>query len=71
MRTRKNRLWRAENRWIQATMCLCEKCGEAYEAGLEHVCGQVNSYPQEGSGENDADGPGVAAPSGLREHHAT
>ena len=42
---RKNRLWLPENRGIQATMCMCDKCCEAYEAGLEHVCGRINSYP--------------------------
>lgn len=43
--TRRNRLWLAENRAIQATMCMCEKCGEAYEPSLEHVCKKENSYP--------------------------
>ena len=42
---RKNRLWIAENRTVQATMCMCEKCGEAYEPDREHVCQEVNSYP--------------------------
>ena len=43
---RKNRLWLPQNAGIQATFCLCEECGEAYEAALEHVCRKVNSYPQ-------------------------
>lgn len=42
---RKNRLWLPWYRHIQATMCMCETCGEAYEAGLDHVCREVNSYP--------------------------
>lgn len=42
---RKNRLWLPQNAGIQATMCLCEKCGEAYEAAYEHICGKENSYP--------------------------
>ena len=42
---RKNRLWQPENRWVQTTMCICEKCGEAYEPDREHVCRKVNSYP--------------------------
>lgn len=29
----------------QYTFCLCEKCGEAYEAAYEHICRKVNSYP--------------------------
>ena len=42
---RNNRLWLPQNRGIQATMCICEECGEGYEAALEHVCRKVNSYP--------------------------
>ena len=42
---RKNRLWLPQNKGIQTTLCMCKKCGEAYEAGLEHVCRTVNSYP--------------------------
>ena len=42
---RDNRLWRPENRDIQATFVLCEQCGEAYEADREHICRKVNSYP--------------------------
>lgn len=42
---RKNRLWLPQNIGVQATMCMCDKCGEAYEAGLEHICMKVNSYP--------------------------
>ena len=45
MPTRINRLWLPQNAGIQATLVLCEKCGEAYEASLEHVCRKVNSYP--------------------------
>lgn len=45
MKKRYNRLWLPEKRGIQATMCLCDKCGEAYEASLEHVCKAKNSYP--------------------------
>lgn len=40
-----NRLWLPKNADIQATMCLCDLCKEAYEAGLEHVCMKENSYP--------------------------
>lgn len=43
---RDNRLWRPGNEGVQATMCLCEKCGEAYEAAYEHVCREKNSYPR-------------------------
>ena len=43
--TRDNRLWLPECAGIQATMCMCDKCGEAYEADREHVCGVRNSYP--------------------------
>lgn len=43
---RKNRLWLPHNAGIQATFVLCEECGEAYEASLEHVCRRKNSYPQ-------------------------
>ena len=42
---RDNRLWKPWNRDVQATMCMCEKCGEAYEADRAHVCGKANSYP--------------------------
>lgn len=42
---RVNRLWLPQNAGIQATLCLCEKCGEGYEAALEHICRKVNSYP--------------------------
>ena len=42
---RDNRLWRPECAGVQATMCLCEKCGEAYEADREHICRKKNSYP--------------------------
>lgn len=42
---RDNRLWRPECIGVQATFCLCEKCGEAYEAAYEHVCRKKNSYP--------------------------
>ena len=45
MPTRINRLWLPQNAGIQATFVLCEDCGEAYEASLEHVCRRVNSYP--------------------------
>ena len=45
MPTRINRLWLPQNAGIQATLVLCEKCGEAYEASLKHVCRKVNSYP--------------------------
>ncbi len=47
MPTRINRLWLPQNAGIQATLVLCEKCGEWYEAGLEHVCRKRNSYPTE------------------------
>lgn len=46
MPKRDNRLWLPQNRSIQATMCLCERCGEYYEADREHVCRKRNSYPQ-------------------------
>lgn len=42
---RKNRLWLPQNKGIYIELCMCEKCGEAYEAGLEHICKKVNSYP--------------------------
>lgn len=42
---RDNRLWKPGSEDIQATMCMCEKCGEAYEADREHVCKVKNSYP--------------------------
>lgn len=42
---RKNRLWLHRFKDVRATMCMCDKCGEAYEASLEHICGKVNSYP--------------------------
>ena len=29
----------------QYTFCLCDKCGEAYEAAYEHICRKKNSYP--------------------------
>lgn len=29
------------------TICKCEKCGEYYEAALEHTCRKRNSYPLE------------------------
>ena len=45
MTKRVNRLWLPQNRGIQATFCLCEECGEGYEASLEHVCRRINSYP--------------------------
>ena len=47
MPKRNNRLWLPQNRDIQATMCICEKCGEAYEADREHICRRKNSYPME------------------------
>ena len=28
-------------------MCICGKCGEAYEADREHICRRKNSYPME------------------------
>lgn len=43
---RDNRLWKPGNEGVQATFCLCEKCGEAYEAAYEHVCREKNSYPK-------------------------
>ena len=42
---RNNRLWLPGYDGIQATFVLCNKCGEAYEASLEHICMKVNSYP--------------------------
>lgn len=45
MPKRINRLWLPQNAGIQATLVLCEKCGEAYEASLKHVCRKQNSYP--------------------------
>ena len=45
MPTRINRLWLPQNIGIQATFVLCEKCGEAYEADLKHICRRANSYP--------------------------
>jgi len=45
MPKRDNRLWRPENAGIQATFCLCEECGEMYEADREHICKKKNSYP--------------------------
>ena len=45
MPTRINRLWLTQNAGVQATLVLCEKCGEGYEAGMEHVCRKRNSYP--------------------------
>lgn len=45
MPKRDNRLWLPQNAGIQATFCLCEKCGEGYEADREHVCRKWNSYP--------------------------
>ena len=51
---RKNRLWLPQNTGVQATMCICEECGEAYEADREHICRKVNSYPlQRRSGRKD------------------
>ena len=44
---RDNRLWLPQNTGIQATFCLCEKCGEGYEADREHVCRKKNSYPMQ------------------------
>lgn len=31
--------------WHCFTACLCEKCGEMYEADREHICRKKNSYP--------------------------
>ena len=31
--------------WEQFTVCICDKCGEAYEPDREHVCRKKNSYP--------------------------
>jgi len=45
MPTRNNRLWLPQNAGVQATFCLCEKCGESYEADRKHVCRKKNSYP--------------------------
>jgi len=45
MPKRDNRLWLPQNAGVQATFCLCEKCGESYEADREHVCRKKNSYP--------------------------
>lgn len=53
MKERANRLWLPQNRGIQATMCLCEKCGEAYEADRAHVCRKENSYPYRFEEDND------------------
>lgn len=47
MPKRDNRLWLPQNAGVQATFCLCEKCGEGYEADREHVCRKRNSYPTE------------------------
>lgn len=47
MPKRDNRLWLPQNLGIQATLCLCKKCGEGYEASLEHICRKKNSYPTE------------------------
>ena len=47
MPTRYNRLWLQQNAGFQATFVLCEKCGEWYEASLEHVCRKRNSYPMD------------------------
>ena len=30
---------------LQATWCLCERCGEIYEASKEHICRKKNSWP--------------------------
>lgn len=27
------------------TICRCEKCGEYYEASMNHICCKKNSYP--------------------------
>ncbi len=32
--------------WEQFTVCICDKCGEAYEPDREHVCRKKNSYPR-------------------------
>ena len=45
MPKRINRLWLPQNAGLEATFTLCEKCREAYEASLEHVCRKKNSYP--------------------------
>ena len=45
MPKRTNRLWLPQNAGLEATLILCEKCGEAYEPNLEHVCQKKNSYP--------------------------
>lgn len=47
MPKRDNRLWLPQYRGVQATFCLCEKCDEAYEASLKHVCRKRNSYPMQ------------------------
>ena len=31
--------------WEQFTVCICDKCGEAYEPDREHLCREKNSYP--------------------------
>lgn len=31
--------------WEQFTVCICKKCGEAYEPDREHICRSKNSYP--------------------------
>ena len=31
--------------WDQFTVCICDKCGEAYEPDREHICRKKNSYP--------------------------
>ena len=54
MPKRDNRLWLPQNAGVQATFCMCEKCGESYEADREHVCRKKNSYPMK-EGKNAAD----------------
>lgn len=31
--------------WEQFTVCICDKCGEAFEPDREHICRKKNSYP--------------------------
>ena len=31
--------------WDQFTVCICDKCGEAFEPDREHICRKKNSYP--------------------------
>lgn len=36
--------------WHCMTLTLCEKCGEYFEASLDHICRKKNSYPVKNCG---------------------